>query len=539
MNRRDRAIGIVAALLVLALAGLIVLQLREARENGIEVRETLRLEQVEQLARGMNIRVEQAYTAIAGIYGRPGFFTMRPGDPADLARLEQNQSPTARTGSILVDPDGTITNGTLLSTAAVGDRLERPGLADALKDMTPAVLPVATGVTTSSPTLAVVTPLVDRAQQPVGAHIFEIEVTADSAFSEEIAGLDIGGGGVFSVVDQRGTVVASTDPSLLATRPDRPVYREPEPGFHRAESRVGASAGVPAAGWRLTFDQSISDFEGDLVEPLQSALLLLAVAAVVGGALSVVALVRRLTAARDEQRRLARINQEQEEFTSIVSHELRTPVTGVLGFLQTVLDHWEAMGDDERRAAVGRAATNAARLHALTRDVLDATSVETGQLQYHFDVVDLRNEVEAAVLAARDVDPERIIDIDLPQQETFVSADPVRIQQVLLNLLDNASANSPRDAPVRVSMRLDGDNATVAVSDQGPGISPDQVDRVFERFARGRPSATRGSGLGLYICRRIMEAHSGRIWVDQSDGRAGATIVFSLPLTSAAATVSS
>src|SRR5205814_7614347 len=148
-----------------------------------------------------------------------------------------------------------------------------------------------------------------------------------------------------------------------------------------------------------------SEFEGGLTGPLRSALLLLAVAAVIGGGLLFFFLLRRLRAAREEQRRLAEINAVREEFMSIVSHELRTPVTGLLGFLQTTLDHWEAMSDTDRPNALARGVTNARRLHALTRDVLDTASIESGELSYVFEVIDLGTEVSSAATAAHALQP--------------------------------------------------------------------------------------------------------------------------------------
>src|SRR3546814_6837004 len=96
--------------------------------------------------------------------------------------------------------------------------------------------------------------------------------------------------------------------------------------------------------------------------------------------LTFLALARRLQAAREEQERLQRLSETQEEFNSIVSHELRTPVAGVLGFLQTTMDHWSSMTDTERFNAVRRSASNARRLQGLTRDVLDSQAVESGRM---------------------------------------------------------------------------------------------------------------------------------------------------------------
>ena len=115
-------------------------------------------------------------------------------------------------------------------------------------------------------------------------------------------------------------------------------------------------------------------------------------------------------------------------------------------------------------------------------------------------------------------------------QPLFVRADPERLQQVLANLLDNALKNSPEGSPVelRVSAAADGD-VVVDVSDRGAGLSADETERAFfQKFSRGRQSGTRGTGLGLYICRKIIDAHGGRIWAAGRPG-GGATVSFRLP----------
>jgi signal transduction histidine kinase len=111
-----------------------------------------------------------------------------------------------------------------------------------------------------------------------------------------------------------------------------------------------------------------------------------------------------------------------------------------------------------------------------------------------------------------------------------VRADPDRLQQVLTNLLDNALRHSPPGPPVDVSLATVDGEAVVAVRDQGPGIAPDDAERIFQKFVRGRSTVAGGSGLGLYISRRIVDAHSGRIWVSSADGAgAGAELSMALP----------
>jgi signal transduction histidine kinase len=256
--------------------------------------------------------------------------------------------------------------------------------------------------------------------------------------------------------------------------------------------------------------------------------LLVAAAALVAALLFAV-LVWRLRRAREESARLRAIAEAQEEFVSIVSHELRTPVTGVSGFLQTALDHWPNMDDAERRRAVGRALANARRLQSLTRDVLDAASLEGGELTYRFEPVDLAEEVDAAVTAAGDIHPDRVFEVHRPLGPVWAVADGDRIHQVIGNLLENAVNHAPADVPVEVSVGGGAEGAVVSVVDHGSGIPAGDRERVFEKFVRSREDRIRGTGLGLYICRRIVEAHGGRIWAEMAPDGRGAAFSFTVP----------
>jgi signal transduction histidine kinase len=207
-------------------------------------------------------------------------------------------------------------------------------------------------------------------------------------------------------------------------------------------------------------------------------------------------------------------------------------VAGVLGFLQTTIDHWDDMTDQERSNAVLRAASNARRLQGLTRDVLDSQSVESGRMTYAMAPGDLQEEVGVAVEAARVLYPNQRIEVAYDTERAPVSMDADRIQQVLTNLVDNAVRVSPPQQPIELRLWTDDGRARVSVHDHGPGLPPDMASRVFEKFVRGRGSTVSGTGLGLYIAKQILEAHGGRIWVDSPPGE-GATFTIELPLSEA------
>ena len=111
------------------------------------------------------------------------------------------------------------------------------------------------------------------------------------------------------------------------------------------------------------------------------------------------------------------------------------------------------------------------------------------------------------------------VQVEMGVDHVGVHGDPDRLQQVLANLLDNARKNAPPDTPIRLTLdRVDDRRARIVVEDEGGGIDPGQMERIFEKFVRGRDGSVTGTGLGLYISRRIVEAHGGRIWAEGGSG---------------------
>jgi signal transduction histidine kinase len=536
-RRLEFLVPVLALLGFLAAALMVNLLLTSAEDRGVEALEESVTGEVEAIARSQDQRVQSQIAGASEILfsGDSAIqFDLEVGSPADeetLSTLLGTLTETLDFGFYLVDASGVLTQGFHLEEEhQPGQPFDWPGFEEAVGDPTfpGGVLPVSQGLTTGQPATATVYPL-GRASGREGYFVFENPVNAETNFNQEISALERGETGEYIFFDSAGTVIAAKDDSLIAEPVDDERLVSAPLGVHRFDGHIAVLADVPSAGWRIAFRQDTDEFEQSLTGPLQSAGRILVLALLAAGLLLMGVLYRRLAGARAEQERLRELSESQQEFISIVSHELRTPVAGVLGFLETTLDHWEAMDDVERHNAVGRAASKARRLQAMTRDVLDTQSVEAGRLMYVFERLDLAAEVQVAVDAARDQDAERSVNVQLPGDPVWVSGDPDRLQQVLANLIDNARKNSPAVVPVDVMLDAGGGEARVTVSDHGAGIAEESLERIFDKFVRGRGESVSGTGLGLYISRQIIDAHGGRVWAESPPGE-GAVFRFVLPL---------
>jgi PAS domain S-box-containing protein len=232
---------------------------------------------------------------------------------------------------------------------------------------------------------------------------------------------------------------------------------------------------------------------------------------------------------RDVTERRA-VDRMKDEFVSVVSHELRTPLTsvrGALGLLQGGL--LEMAPTAQRMMHIAVQSTD--RLIRLINDILDVERIAAGKLALKRQVWPAADLIDRAVGEMHGLADQAEVRLDVGPVTGSVDADRDRIEQTLINLLSNAIKFSPAGGTVRVAAAEQDDVVLFRVSDQGPGIPPDQLEAVFGRFAQLDSSDTRekeGSGLGLAICRGIVEQHGGRIWAENQVGR-GAVLQFTLP----------
>jgi two-component system sensor histidine kinase GlrK len=236
--------------------------------------------------------------------------------------------------------------------------------------------------------------------------------------------------------------------------------------------------------------------------------------------------------------RLQDLDAMKRDFLTNVSHELRTPLASIHEGTHLLLDEIPGSLTPGQREALRIMADSSRRLIQLITNLLDFSKMEAGMMEYRFARTDLRRLVEASIKKVRLLAERRRIPIltRYPAGPVPVRADAACIEQVLDNLLANALTFSPEQAPVEVAIEPDAAGSVVlSVSDAGPGIAPEDLPRIFDRFYRGRGSPEKpeaGSGIGLALAKRAVEAHGGRIWAESLPGH-GATLHVRLPLAQA------
>ena len=250
-------------------------------------------------------------------------------------------------------------------------------------------------------------------------------------------------------------------------------------------------------------------------------------------------LLRERADARANELALRESNRRMDEFLGMTSHELKTPLTSIKGntqltlrqlrsSMQNMLKMQEMIGSTERQIRL---------LDRLVDDLLDISRTQSNQLQLSLAPCDLRTIVQEGVAEQQRIWPQRILNLTLPEEPAPVIADVDRINQVLTNYLSNAHKYSFDDHPIDVSLQLESDHVLVSVKDAGTGLTPEEQVHIWERFHRvhnieehsSTHSSHAGLGLGLYICKTIIEQHGGSVGVESTPG-IGSTFWFTLPL---------
>ncbi len=242
------------------------------------------------------------------------------------------------------------------------------------------------------------------------------------------------------------------------------------------------------------------------------------------------ALERALLEESAEQTRVAAETERlRNTLLTTISHDLRTPLAAIAGAASGLADETHALDAATRREMVHTIGEEAERLNTIVQDLLDLTRLEAGTVQVKREWYPLEEIVGAVLVRLESALAGRKVELNMPPHLLMVAVDPVLIEQVLVNLLENAAKYTPPGTSITVAAAEAAEGVQVTVSDQGPGIPAGEEERIFEKFYRLESDGrVPGSGLGLAICRAILTAHGGRIWAERRVGP-GVAFHFLLP----------
>jgi len=237
----------------------------------------------------------------------------------------------------------------------------------------------------------------------------------------------------------------------------------------------------------------------------------------------------RLSENSREAWKQAEVEKLRSSLLSSVSHDLHIPLSVIKGSASSLLDPSDGLNDDGRRQLLQGIYNESARLERYLRNLLEMTKLGAGASSTKREEQILEDLVGSVLNRLRPDLKDRQIVTHLPETLSMVLVDGLLVEQLLANLLENALKYTPPGSPIEISAAQDGDYVRVDVSDHGPGLEADSQERVFEKFYRGKRDAQRsGAGLGLAICRGVVEAHGGRIWAENRP-EGGAQFSFTLP----------
>jgi two-component system phosphate regulon sensor histidine kinase PhoR len=229
-----------------------------------------------------------------------------------------------------------------------------------------------------------------------------------------------------------------------------------------------------------------------------------------------------------EHRKLQRM---KEHFIIAVTHELRTPLVSIKGYVDHILAKEPSLSEG-LRAQVEIVRRNADRLLQLTDDLLNLEETETGHLDLKVQPLVLREAVAECVEEIQPLIREKGIELklEIPGNLSKISADPLRLMEILMNILENAVKFTPSHGEITIRVEESDSTITVSITDTGIGIDPKDLERVFEPFAViDKPGYFKGTGLGLSLAKKLVEAHGGRLWASSVGKGRGSTFYFTLP----------
>jgi two-component system sensor histidine kinase KdpD len=248
--------------------------------------------------------------------------------------------------------------------------------------------------------------------------------------------------------------------------------------------------------------------------------------------------IERVSLARGlaETRVLAETERLRAALLTSISHDLRTPLASIIGTVSSLRSYADKYEPAERDELLATLQDEAERLNRFVGNLLDMTRLESGAIDLKLDLVDIAEIVGAALQRAGNVLAHHRIEVEIAPDLPMVRLDSILFEQVLFNLLDNAAKYAPPGSRIDIRARRDGDVVAMDVTDEGPGIPPGDLDRIFDKFYRVQAQDRRraGTGLGLAICRGFIEAQGGHIEARNRRDRSGAVLTIHIPVPEAA-----
>ncbi len=290
------------------------------------------------------------------------------------------------------------------------------------------------------------------------------------------------------------------------------------------------ASGISFLGLNFFFTEPFHTFVVTKPDDLIALVVFLLVSATIGALISTAMTQRARAEAREHEAREARqdaeVNSTRAALFSSVTHDLRTPLASITASVTGLLASDANFSDADRRELLATIRQEADRLNRMVGNLLDLSRMRAGAFTPSLLLAGI-DEVVSAVVARLDpliVDHELLVRV--PDELPDIYMDVVQVDQVLTNLIENAARFAPAGSTITVKVEADNEVVQVRVTDEGPGIPDSERERCFEPFVRGTGSP--GSGLGLAISKAVVDAHHGRIWIENGTSR-GASVVFELP----------
>ncbi len=291
-------------------------------------------------------------------------------------------------------------------------------------------------------------------------------------------------------------------------------------------ARYGIGPAIFAAlGGVLAFDYLFVPPENALSVGDGQSVLTMGIMLAVAGVVSV--LTDRLRRQAVHARRQAHVEGLRNALLSAMSHDLRAPLNAIVGASRALYE--DTLGAEERRQLTRMVSEESERLARLVKNLLELTRLESGRVRVKGTPQAIDEVIGSALVRLEHALAGRTVRTDVPEEVPLACFDPVLVEQVLINLIENAMRYTPPSSPIELTARYEDERILVEVADRGPGVPRGAEDKVFERLYRGDQRTDGGFGLGLTICRAIITAHQGHIWLENRAG-GGTVVTFALPV---------